>query len=53
MIAVNNGMKNRKSSTSFWLRAVIVIFIAEQMLFMGYVILKKGAAFIDYIASLF
>jgi hypothetical protein len=53
MNAVKQGMEPKKSKVNFWLRAVIILFIAEQIIFMAYVILKKGASIIDYIANLF
>lgn len=46
-------MKKREMDVNLFMKIVIIIFIAEQVLFMAYVIYKKGTAILDYIANLF
>ncbi|MGC8866051.1 MAG: hypothetical protein ACP5O2_10070 [Bacteroidales bacterium] len=46
-------MKKREMDVNLLMKIIIIIFIAEQVLFMAYVIYKKGTAILDYIANLF
>lgn len=46
-------MKKREMDVNLFMKIIIIIFIAEQVLFMAYVIYKKGTAILDYIANLF
>lgn len=47
------SMKKRELDVNLFMKIIIIIFIAEQVLFMAYVIYKKGTAILDYIANLF
>ncbi|MDK2910022.1 MAG: hypothetical protein PWR20_1589 [Bacteroidales bacterium] len=46
-------MRKRQMDINLFMKIVIMIFIAEQVLFMAYIIYKKGTAIIDYLATLF
>lgn len=46
-------MRKRQLDINLFMKIVIMIFIAEQVLFMAYIIFKKGTAIIDYIRTLF
>lgn len=46
-------MKKREMDINLFMKIVIIIFIAEQVIFMAFVIYKKGTAILDYLANLF
>jgi hypothetical protein len=46
-------MKRETAENSKFLRVIVIVFVMEQVIFMAYVIMKKGTAIIDYISSLF
>lgn len=46
-------MRKESADTNKFLRIIVAIFVIEQVIFMGYVIMKKGTAIIDYLSSLF
>lgn len=46
-------MKKRNSDFNLFMRIIIIVFIAEQILFMGFVLFKKGTSILDYLAGLF
>ncbi len=46
-------MRRRQVDVNLFMKIVIIIFIAEQVIFMAYIIYKKGTAILDYLTSLF
>ncbi len=46
-------MKRPSTNTNLFMRIIIIVFIAEQIIFMGFVIFKKGTSIIDYLSGLF
>jgi hypothetical protein len=46
-------MKNRQVKINYFMRVIIIIFVTEQIIFMGLVIYNKGTAIIDYLSQFF
>lgn len=46
-------MTKRQMDVNLFMKIVIIVFIAEQIIFMAYIIYKKGTAILDYLAGLF
>jgi len=44
-------MKTRKSDFSLFARIVLVVFIVEQLIFMGLVLYKKGTSIVDFLGD--
>jgi len=44
-------MKTRKADFNLFARTVLVVFIVEQLIFMGLVFYQKGTSIIDFLAD--
>lgn len=44
-------MKTRKSDFGLFARIVLVIFVVEQLIFMGLVLYQKGTSIIDFLGD--
>ncbi|MDD2963382.1 MAG: hypothetical protein PHQ65_08130 [Bacteroidales bacterium] len=44
-------MRSRKSDFNLFARIILVVFIVEQLIFMGLVFYNKGTSIIDFLAD--